>query len=78
MSSFQTFIIIELINTGFKEMPQVGEEFFVGEKTEEEIKKADIKRDIKSNKSDQEKNENTLNLILKADTVGSLEAMKKF
>ncbi|MFA4990831.1 MAG: translation initiation factor IF-2 [Candidatus Paceibacterota bacterium] len=63
--------------TGFKEMPQVGEEFFVGEKTEEEIKKADIKRDIKSKTSDQEKNENMLNLILKADTIGSLEAMKK-
>ena len=61
---------------GFKEMPQVGEEFFVGEKKEEELKKI---REEKQNQAQKqtETAENTLNIILKADVVGSLEAMKK-
>lgn len=60
---------------GFKDMPQVGEEFFVGEKTEEELKKIRETKQIEIQKKTTE--ENTLNLILKADVVGSLEAMKK-
>ena len=62
---------------GFKEMPQVGEEFFVGEKIEEENKRLNMRQNLRSKDPNAEKQENTLNLILKADTMGSLEAMKK-
>ncbi|MDD3614131.1 MAG: translation initiation factor IF-2 [Candidatus Pacebacteria bacterium] len=62
---------------GFKEMPQVGEEFFVGEKIEEENKRLSMRQNLRSKDPNAEKQENTLNLILKADTMGSLEAMKK-
>ena len=61
---------------GFKEMPQVGEEFFVGEndnnkKTKEELKVS------QTSLSKNQNSENVLNIILKADTAGSLEAMQK-
>ena len=62
---------------GFKEMPQVGEEFFVGEKIEEENKRLNMRQNLRSKDPNAEKQENALNLILKADTMGSLEAMKK-
>ncbi|MCX8015731.1 MAG: translation initiation factor IF-2 [Patescibacteria group bacterium] len=59
---------------GFKDMPQVGEEFFVGEKSEEELKKMRENKRVEIQKLDA--SENVLNIILKADVVGSLEAMK--
>lgn len=59
---------------GFKDMPQVGEEFFVGEKSEEELKKMRENKKVEIQKLDA--SENVLNIILKADVVGSLEAMK--
>ena len=61
---------------GFKELPQVGEEFFVGEKKEEELKKNCKEKKNQIEKKNEE-DKNTLNIILKADVVGSLEAMKK-
>jgi translation initiation factor IF-2 len=62
---------------GFKEMPQVGEEFFGGEKKDIDKKS---KKEDKTNQTSMIKNQksrNNLNIILKADTIGSLEAMKK-
>ena len=62
---------------GFKEMPQVGEELMVGIKTEEELKQIRQEKQKLIAKEAEVSNENVLNVIIKADVVGSLEAMKK-
>lgn len=58
---------------GFKEMPLVGEEFWVGKK--EELKKEEKKPKI-SLEEKPSKEVNYLKVIIKADVFGSLEALK--
>jgi len=62
---------------GFKEMPQVGEEFFRGEKKDVDKKNKEEDKINQTPIIKNQKSKNNLNIILKADTVGSLEAMKK-
>lgn len=58
---------------GFLEMPKVGEEFWVGEAAENIA--AEKKEEIKEQMSDEDADK--LKAILKADTSGSLEALKQ-
>jgi translation initiation factor IF-2 len=62
---------------GFKEMPQVGEEFFVGERKDIDKKSKEEEKTNQASMIKNQKSKNNLNIILKADTIGSLEAMKK-
>jgi len=69
---------------GFENLPQIGEEFFVNEKTFElskaQIKKTDLENKTSINeikeKTDNETNKEKIKLILNAEEQGSLEALK--
>ncbi len=63
---------------GFKKMPQVGELFLAGEKIDRELLKKELadKKDISSDMLDLDKDGKIINLIIKADVSGSLEAIE--
>ncbi len=55
---------------GFKNVPMVGEKFFVGKKV---IEKKELKKEIEKKEEDEDK----INVILKADYSGSLEVLEE-
>lgn len=61
---------------GFEDLPQVGEEFTAGKLTEEELKKVTkiVSRKLESSDTKNKKTQ-TIKVILKADSSGSLEAL---
>jgi len=65
---------------GFETMPKVGEEFFAGKINLAEIQiikeKGREKPEVKPTILETNQSKNYINLILKADTIGSLEALK--
>jgi len=61
---------------GFETMPKVGEEFFSGELNLAEIQVVKEKTLKKLEILEPEQGKNYIDLILKADTIGSLEALK--
>ncbi|MDD5098955.1 MAG: GTP-binding protein [Candidatus Colwellbacteria bacterium] len=58
---------------GFEEIPAVGEEFICGDADVSEI----LSREVKNKPSSEEKKENMLPAILKADVAGSIEVLRE-
>jgi translation initiation factor IF-2 len=61
---------------GFKELPKVGEQFVVGDLIEDLVKE-EKEADFKNNKKNLADDEKNINLIIKVDVAGSLEALQK-
>lgn len=61
---------------GLKGNLKVGERFSVFQKLNEAKKEAEKKEDLKTEKEDSSKAKETLNIILKVDVIGSLEAIE--